>query len=250
MLMTSILVFALTACGKKGVLYYPDMLLPAAPASNSVSQFGSAVKIQFVLPNKDLTGHKLVDLAGVKINKRESDSQEEQICKSCMTGYQLFRRLYLDLLSDDAQRYGDRIVVLDGNVTAGKTYSYNVVPFTKDDADGAASSHMSVRFVQPVPPPTINVESFPTEIRISFAGQQTDAKGFAGYNIYRVTQQNVPSYLPINRAPLTGKDYIDSGLDRNRIYRYTARTVIRLESGGIIESSVSNVVDGMLKNDE
>ncbi|MEI6206142.1 MAG: hypothetical protein WCP20_05115 [Desulfuromonadales bacterium] len=250
LLMIALFMFSLTACGKKGVLYYPDMLVPVAPASTSVSQSGSAIKLQFLLPDNDRTGRRLLDLAGVKINKRGSDSPQEQLCNSCMTEYRLFRKLYLDLLPNGVQRYGNRIFVLDDDVSDGKTYSYSVVPFTKDGVDGLASPQISVRLVQPVLGPVIQAESFPTEIRISFVSMASAIGTFVGYNIYRTTQQDKVAYLPINKEPLMVNDFVDSGLKRNMKYHYTVRTVVKLETGNEVESLASNVVDGMLKNDE
>ena len=240
---------SMTACGKRGPLYYPDMLVPAAPAITSSAQSGSSIKLQFVLPDKDRAGRKLSDLAGVKINKRVSDTTQEQVCSSCMTDFRLFRKLNLGLLPEDAQRYGSSIVVIDGDVNVGKTYSYSVVPFTKDNIDGLASPQVSISPVQPTSPPVLYAESFPTEIRISFVRPQA-AGSFIGYNLYRTTQLNVRSYLPVNREPLNGNEYIDSGLERNLGYYYMARTLVKLESGAVVESPVSNVVEGMLKNDE
>jgi len=241
---------SLTACGKKGALYYPDMLVPDATTVTSVSQIGSSVKLQFVLPHNDRMGHKLADLAGVKINKRQSDSIDESSCSSCTTDYHLFRTLYLDLLPEGALRYGNRMLVLDGDVSVGKTYSYRVVPFTKGGLDGLASPQVSVRLVQPTLPPIVHAESFPTEIRISCVTSPPVAGSFIGFNIYRSRQEDAVSYVPINREPLVEKDYTDSGIDRNVKYRYMARTLIKLESGDVVESPLSNVVDGMLKNDE
>lgn len=249
LLLLAILMVTMTACGKRGALYYPDMLLPAAPAITSAVQSGSSVKLQFVLPDKDRAGRKLSDLAGVKINRRVSDSTQEQACSSCMSDYRLFLKLNLDLLPENVQRYGTHIVVIDGDVNVGKAYSYSVVPFTRNNFDGLASPQVSIRPVQPTLPPVIYAESFPTEIRISFVRPQA-AGSFIGYNLYRTTQLNVRSYLPVNREPLRGNEYIDSGLDRNRGYYYMARTLVKLESGAVVESPVSNVVEGMLKNDE
>lgn len=243
-------ILSLTACGKKGVLYYPDMLVPSSPTATSVSQIGNSVKLQFVLPDEDRVGRKLVDLAGVKINRRLSDSDQEQVCPSCLTDYSLFRKLYLDLLTEGAQRYGKRILVFDGDVTSGKNYSYSVVPFTKDGVDGLASPQVSVRVVRPTVPPILKAESFPTEIRISFVSPPPLVGRFLGYNIYRTTEKGIMPYLPINGEPLAGKDYTDSGLERNVKYRYIARTVVRMESGNLVESPASNVVNGMLKDDE
>jgi len=248
--LTLTLVFSLTACGKKGALYYPDMLVPSAPTATSVSQVGNSVKLQFALPDDDRVGRKLVDLAGVKINKRVIESGQEQVCTSCMTDYYLFRKLYLDLLKEGEHRYGNRIIVLDGDVSAGKIYSYSVVPFTKDGVDGLASPRISVSVVQPAAAPILEAESFPTEIRISFISLPSAAGRFLGYNIYRTTQKDTVPYLPLNREPLLGKYYTDSGLERNVRYLYMARTVFEMKTGNVLESPVSNVVEGMLKDDE
>jgi predicted small lipoprotein YifL len=243
-------IFCLTGCGKKGALIYPDMLVPVAPTATTASQIGGSAKLQFVLPARDRTGRTLHDLAGVKISKRTSESQDLQSCSSCMTDYHLFRKLYLDVPTEGVLRFGNSILVLDGDVNAGKTYSYIVVPYTKEGFDGIASPQTSVTIVQPTPPPVLDSESFPTEIRLSFVSSLPVAGSFIGYNIYRTTQQNEATYLPINREPFTGAVYIDSALARNTRYYYVARTVLTLESGSVVESLVSNAVDGMLKNDE
>lgn len=250
LLLMAILIFSLTACGKKGALIYPDLLMPAAPTEISANQIGTTARLQFVLPDNDRAGRKLIDLAGVKISKLESDSPQGQTCNSCMTDYRLFRKLYLDLLTDGAQRYNNRILILDGDVDSGKTYSYSVVPFTRDGVDGLASPPASVTLIKPTLPPILHAESFPTEIRISIVSLPPVAGRLIGYNVYRSTQKDVIPYLPINREPLTSNDFVDGGLERNVKYYYFGRTLVIFESGSMVESPVSNVVDGTLKNDE
>jgi predicted small lipoprotein YifL len=250
LVLITLFLILMTACGKKGPLHYPDMLVPTSTTDTSASQIGSSVKLQFVLPENDRTGRKLLDLGGVTISKRVSDSNQDQLCGSCMSDYRLFRKLYLELLPDIARRYGNRILVIDGDVIAGKSYSYSVVPFTQDGVDGVASPQVSVLLVQPTLPPVLHAESFPTEIKISFVSPPPVSGHFVGYNIYRTSQQGMVPYMPINREPLPGNDYIDSGIERNVTYHYMARTVVKLESGNLVESPVSNVVDGLLKNDE
>lgn len=241
---------AMAACGKKGALVYPDMLAPAAPTAASVIQSGSVVKLQFDLPTSDRAGNRLNNLAGLRISKRERDPAPEPICRSCMDDFRLFRKLYLDILPDGTERFGNRLVVLDGDVRIGKSYSYVAVPFTKEGVDGASSPQVSVQLVQAVLPPVLHVESHPTEIKLSFVGLSPLDGVLVGYNLYRTSQKTTFSYLPINKEPLIGKEYVDSGLARGTAYRYVARTAVRLPSGAIVESLVSNEVEGMLKDDE
>ncbi|MDU0457169.1 MAG: hypothetical protein RW306_00430 [Geobacteraceae bacterium] len=241
---------AVTACGKKGALVYPDMLVPAAPPALSAMQSGAGVKIQFVLPSYDRAGNRLNNLSGLKINKRLSDASPEQKCRSCMEDYRLFRKLYLDLLPDGTERSGNRMVVLDGDVSDGKFYSYFVVPFTKDGVDGAPSPQVTVQVAQAVLPPILHAESHPTEIKLEFVSLPPLEGVAVGYNLYRTMQKNGFSHMPVNREPLTGKEYVDSGLARGTSYRYLVRSVVRLPSGAMIEGHVSNEVEAMLKDDE
>lgn len=244
------MMLAIAACGKKGALVYPDMLAPAATTAASVIQSGSVLKLQFDLPTSDRAGNRLNNLSGLRISKRERDPAPEQICRSCMDDYRLFRKLYLDILPDGAERFGNRLVVLDGDVRPGKLYSYVAVPFTKEGVDGTSSPQMSVQLAQEVLPPILHVESNPTEIRLSFVSLPPLDGVIVGYNLYRRTQKSTYSYLAINKEPLNGKEYVDSGLARATAYLYVARTVVRLPSGAIVESLVSNEVEGMLKDDE
>jgi predicted small lipoprotein YifL len=241
---------AMTACGKRGALVYPDMLVPAAPTAASAIQSGSGVKIQFDAPTSDRAGNRLNNLAGLKISKSESDSAPEQTCRSCMNDYRLFRKLYLDLLPNGVQRFGNRLVVLDGDVSAGWRYSYVVVPFTKDGVDGVSSAPLVVQVVKAVPAPILHAESCPTEIKLTFSGLLPVEGDLAGYNLYRAPQNDPFPHRPINKEPLGGKEYIDSGLARGVVYHYLARAAVRLPSGVVVESLVSNEVQGMLKDDE
>jgi predicted small lipoprotein YifL len=249
-LIITIFAFSLVACGKKGALLYPDMLVPAAPANTVASQIGSTVKLQFLLPETDRSGRRLLDLEGVKINKLESGSTNVQVCTSCMTEYRLFRKLYLDLLPDGTERHGNRIILLDDEVSAEKSYSYVVVPFSKGGIDGLASPQVSIQVVQPILPPILKAESFPTEIKISLVSLPPVAGSFIGYNVYRTTEQEKLPHLPVNKEPISGNDYVDIGLERNVKYHYMARSVVKLQSGNLVESPASNVVGGILKNDE
>jgi hypothetical protein len=167
-----------------------------------------------------------------------------------MDDYRLFRKLYLDILPDGAERFGNRLVVLDGDVQPGKLYSYVAVPFTKEGVDGTSSPQISVQLAQAVLPPILHVESNPTEIKLSFVSLPPSDGVTVGYNLYRRSPKGTFSYLAINKEPLKGKEYVDSGLARATAYLYVARTVVRLPSGAIVESLVSNEVEGMLKDDE
>jgi predicted small lipoprotein YifL len=244
------LLLSVTACGKKGPLIYPDMLVPAAPSAVTAQQSGSAVKLQFALPDKDRAGRPLKGVVGVKISRRVTDVGQNSVCRSCMADYTPFRTLYLDHMPVDAQRFGSRLILLDSDVAAGNLYSYAIVPFTADGVDGTTSSTASARVAAPFPGPVLKAESFPTEIKLQISTQSTGSGSMIGYNLYRRSATTARSYQPLNREPLKVGAYVDSGLERGVQYRYAAKALIVLESGDVTESAESNEVNGMLKDDE
>lgn len=239
------------ACGRRGALLYPDMLIPAAPASVTAQQSGSVVKLQFALPDKDRAGRAVRGVSGVKISRRAAETGQKDVCRSCMADYTLFSTIYLDHLPGTTQRFGSRLVVLDGDVGAGNSYSYSIVPFTADGVDGSPSAPAEVRVASPaVPAPVLKIESLPTEVRLQITFHPLIAARMLGYNIYRSPAATPRSYLPLNGEPLKGDEYIDAALERGVKYRYSARALVVRASGDVAESAESDMVEGMLKDDE
>lgn len=241
-----------TACGKKGPLIYPDMLVPAAPVSATGYQSGPFVKLQFILTDKDKAGRPVQQgVTGVKIRRKGVETVQKDVCRSCLTDYLLLQTVYLDHLSGTAQRIGNQVIYLDSEVKAGNSYSYLVTPFMGDGTDGASATIADIRVTTPLPGPELKIESLPTEVKITFSGEPPVAGRLLGYNLYRTTGDGGNrSYQPLNKQPLKNSEFVDSNLERGVKYRYIGRTVITLTAGSIAESLESHEVEGMLKDDE
>jgi len=239
-----------TACGKKGPLIYPDMLVPAAPSAVTVLQSGAAVKMLFAIPGRDRAGRPVHDVAGVKISRKTAEAEQKNLCRSCMTDYSAFRTIYLDRLPTNTERSGSMLLVLDGDVSEGYSYSYSIVPFTAGGVEGATATTVAVRVVPPLPAPLLKIESLPTELRLQATPQTVITGTLQGYNLYRWSATTARSYLPLNREPLKGSGYVDSGLERDVLYSYSVRALFKLSSGDTVESAESNVVTGKLADDE
>ena len=240
----------LTACGKKGPLIYPDMLVPAAPVDVTAQQRGTAIKLSFVVPSKDRSGRNLAGLTGVKILKRDEPAGQPPGCSSCTTDFALFRHLYLEPLPADVQRYGGLLLLVDNDVQTGRRYTYRIQAFTKDSQDGAVSTVSAAVIAAPPTPPVLKVLSQPTEIYLDLSGIELREGTLVGYNLYRTVKGEAFSLLPLNREPLGGGRYVDQGLERGVIYSYVARSVVRLPAGSMVESAGSNQVEGSLTDDE
>ncbi len=244
------LALLVTACGRKGALIYPDMMAPAAPDNVYALQSGSAVKLRFSLPDKDRSGRPLPVVAGVRISRRAAATGRKDLCRTCTTDYSLVQTIYLDHMPAATQRVGNRLVLLDGDVTAGSSYSYRVASFTADGVDGAAAPTADVPVTPPLSAPLLRIESFPTEVRLQFSSQPLITGRLLGYNLYRRSDAVLRPYEPLNREPLQGKEYVDATLERGVKYRYSARALIVMVSGDVAESAESEEVEGMLKDDE
>jgi predicted small lipoprotein YifL len=243
-------VLLLTACGKKGPLVYPDMLVPAAPSNLSAQQSGNSIKLSFVIPSKNLAGQTIAGLSDITILKRDDPTGQSPGCSSCLSDFSLFRKLNLDLLPTGVQRYGNLLVLLDGDVQSGRTYIYRVSAVTRDYQEGALSAPVSADMVATPLPPSLQVISQPTEIHLEFSGLPPGEGIIIGYNVYRTLKGNDFPLLPLNREPLPGNRFVDVGLERGTSYIYGVRTVLRLPSGSKVESGLSNQAEGRLMDDE
>ena len=238
------------ACGKKGALIYPDLLVPAAPTAVAVRQAGPSMKLVFSLPDVDKAGQNITDLTGVKVLRHESVPGQEVDCSTCATDFQIFKTMYIDHLDSSSRRYGRLMVFLDSDVRAGREYAYKVLSFTKDNVDGEASKPVLAVLVQAPLPPVLQALSAPTEIKLEFVGLPPLEGDLAGYNLYRSVKGESLPFLALNKELLTGNSYIDTGLERGVTYVYAARIVVRMPKGDLVESVLSNEAMAALRDDE
>jgi len=245
LLLLFLLIF--TGCGKRGALIYPDMLAPESPSGVSARQSGKAVKLSFALSNKNLAGRDLKEsgtIEGADVYRRSSLAGQAPECSACREGFTLWRKFYLESLSSDpdAQRYGNTVIFLDGDVKPGEEYSYMVGSFTKDSVNGKLSAPVVVSVADPIDPPVLTAEPGPVEILLHFEGDYADRGTLVGYDIYRTVNGQALPYTPLNRTPLEGDGFTDIGLERDVSYTYAVRAVVRTPDGQLLESGLSDEV--------
>lgn len=235
---------ALTACGKRGPLIYPDMLVPASPSGVTARQTGQLIRLSFTLPRKDRAGRDLDDLAGVTVSRRAAAAGQDTGCSACTEDFSPLRKLYLESpLTGGVQRSGSQMLLLDSDVKVGETYSYRVEPFTAGGVVGQASPLITVKMVAPPLPPTLSAVPDPIQIELHMTPVSLVQGTFLGYNLYRAVQGEPLPFVALNREPITGTSYVDSaldGLDRTRSYVYAVRTVATMPDGTLVESELSN----------
>jgi hypothetical protein len=93
------------------------------------------------------------------------------------------------------------------------------------------------------------VISHPTEVNLELSGFPITG-AFAGYRIYRSVKGEPFSYQPHVSSPVMTSRYTDVGLEGGTSYLYAARIIVKLPSGVLVESGLSNQVEAQLKAEE
>ena len=239
----------LTACGKRGALVYPELLAPAAAEKITLQQTGDSMRLVFSLPGRDLAGRRLSGLKGVTVRRRVDPGTQAAACRVCTDDYLLFREISLDPLPRDVTRRGSELILMDHDIVPGQRYSYRISVHSADGGDGSGSIPVSATAVTPLPPPLLKASGHPTEVLLEFAGSGIRSGYPAGYHVYRAKKGAPLPALPLTRVPVAGGSFADNTPERGIVYRYAVTEVVRLESGGYVESTASAEAEAALKDE-
>lgn len=229
------------ACGKKGPLIPPDGYAPPPISALQVVQQGEGFRISWQAPAGDLPGPGTSPVAGFRLYRREVRSPAEE-CPTCGGEELLIRSVDLEYLRD-VVRAGNLFVVVDGDVTVGKSYQYQVTAFEKSGGESRTSAKVRRKKVPPPSPPTVRIREFPAGMELAWQPVQAPAGTVVGYNIYRMRPSERTAFRPLTPAPVPEHRYEDLRMEPETVYRYQVRTVARTD-GETVESDPSPPVEG------
>jgi len=239
----SLLLFGLVlaGCGKKGPLISPELLAPAAPTI-AVSQFDRLIRIRVPLPQRDLSGRSLQDLAGIELYRKTSPLGATSECIACEADYMLVRTLHTALQEQPAELYGGVALFEDRDVRAGREYSYYAVSFNQSSVKGPRSVVAKTAVFEAALPPVLTATAEPTEIRLKIQPDVGQHGRVSGYNLYRTFKGEKFSPFPFKNIPVSKESFADSGLVRDRDYQYAVTAIVKGVSGHLQESAFSKVI--------
>lgn len=222
-------------CGKKGPLLYPDLLVAQPPSQVQVEQVDMALRITFVLPEKDQAGRPLNNLESVRIARRVC---VEADCKGCLEPYQELQRIDV-AFPDPAEREGSRIRWTDAGVRPGEVVQYRLVSEQKGGITGGAAQTLPARLAVAVQPPVCTGKAvFGGTLQLNCRTADSGTTGqLLGYLLYRA-EGTGPTVFLTRLGPDSG-GYVDQAVVRGIAYRYAAKQQIRREDGSIQESAFS-----------
>lgn len=242
-------VMSLAACGKKGPLIYPDMLLPGPPQAVVLDQSGPFLRLSFDLPTKDRTGKPLKEeLESIVVLRKVLDRQS---CDSCLDEYRQMLRVD-PKHPEPAVRQGDRIVWVDRDTRPdGRRYQYRIKIVQKGGEAGSVVNTIATALHASPQAPGIQAKPiYGGMVQIEISATLPDGMALVGYQLYRSGGPDSSGLQPLGGL-LRERRYTDQTVQIGSVYRYAARLVVRpiKEKGANLESELSEVVEVAVKGE-
>ena len=226
-------------CGKRGTPLPPEPRGPFAPEDVEVRQIGDSLRISFDLPeprNRDKPSQQIHRAFLVKV---------EQPGAGQVPDADSFRRrgdeaavISMDGATDGRPEFLDPVVEPAGSDRLVLWYGVRL-----EDRRGRSSPLVVAGRISPVPPLTVpprpRAEMTAAGVRLQWDNPQGGGDHLV--NIYRTVLGGETGRRPVNDTPLTGREYLDSGVAVGSTYSYLLRTVVSGESP-YQESSSSKAV--------
>lgn len=238
----------LAACGKRGPLVYPDLVVPKAPNSVEARAVGDGVKLSFMLPSAGQQDNDSKSITEVQMY-RQDISATEQFCSACKDSIPFHKTVYLETLRG-AERHGNLMLLMDSDVQSERHYRYRFALKTRGGVTGTQSLPVTVFAARPFAAPLLSVESTPTEAILRITGERPPEGVFAGYTVYRRTKESQSSLMPLLQTLLKENSYTDFTLKPGVKYLYGVRSAYKNDQGDISESLLSNEVEAERSMDD
>ncbi len=226
LIVISLLLLTMTACGKKGPVRPKLATLPVAPLEVTLQQQGNLFVLSWDIPTVNEDGGPAEDLTGFRIKRLSYDVVEG--CPTCRDPQEEIAEIDLQYPSP-AQRIGKKLYWRDLDIRINNGYRYAIVPITLGRQEGRfATAHLAAQ--QPPPAPTaLQVEAGDTQIQVQWvAPASSEGMELVGYNLYRRQAKRPFPIVPVNAKPLEATKLLDRGLDNGRAYEYRVSALVRI----------------------
>lgn len=236
----ALLLAAVSGCGKKAPLIYPDMLVPASPSAVVVEQAGKSFKLSMELPSKNRAGKRIKALGAVKVERMETDAADAD-CKKCPADFMLYKTIDLEFPAP-AELSGSRLSVVDADLLADKRYLYRVTAVLKEGGDGQPSAPVAAR-LHPVPQkPVIKGAGQIGSVRIIAEAAVTEGE-LVEIQLFKSIKGDSSPAVPGFRLPAGKLEMEDQEVVHGRQYLYQGRAVVRMPDKVLVQSELSDPVE-------
>jgi predicted small lipoprotein YifL len=236
------MVFLLSACGKRGALVPPESLVPAAIKDLRAEQKGNRFLVCWSHSGKQEWGGPLESMLNFRVQRREVLPPDED-CEECPTAYRQVRIVDPEYLQD-VRRLGASYCFFDSDFVDGKTYQYKVISFDKEGTSSRDSNKVRLRKSVPPAPPAITSVTVPTGVVLEWKSVTVPRGGvLEGFAVYRKREGEVMPLTPVSTTKADATGFEDPQMEHGVKYIYAVRTVAKID-GQKVESELSNEVEG------
>ncbi len=213
---------ALSGCGKSGPPVVPILAEPSPPTDLTALVRSRTVILAWPRPTTNIDGTALKYLATFHVSRAQTAPQTSD--------YSVIATVRAEK-PDNAVVSGNRYAFTDKDVVVGARYAYTIESVSRRGIIGPPSTEATALVTVDIEAPSsLQAEAGERAVRLSWDAptRRVDASPLGvvpRYNIYRGTNSGRFDPSPINREPVRGTQFHDTGLVNDQIYYYRVAAV-------------------------
>lgn len=240
-----LVLFLFPACGKKGPLRMPEIVVPQAIKDLMAKAEGNAIIMNFSVPTKNTDGSPLNDLRGFKVLR--SMRKLDEGCENCPRKFIPLIDIEYQQPSAQLPTKGEKKEFRDTNLSYGTEYQYKLLSYNSHE-DFSRESNVAKAFfdIPPSPPQGLKVDAGDRRVNLSWKEVEILSDGSPSrepilYNCYRTEEGKQFPFEPVNEKPVEVTSYQDVELRNDQKYTFRIHAV-RKVGDGWVESEGSSIV--------
>jgi fibronectin type 3 domain-containing protein len=219
-LFLSILLLA-SACGKKAPPVPWEAIVPKRIVDLAALPREGRLLLEWTAPKENTDKTPLIDLDGFQILRSEGFLIGDQ-CRGCG---EKPKPVYEMKLDGKGEEKGKRLSIFIEDHEPQKVYMYQIVSVNRRGHPSSPSNPVWVYWDAPLSPPK-RVNEKQEDKRVDLSWEPIE--GASGYNVYRRGEDESFSSKPLNREPLHETQFSDLGVENDKKYIYSVRSLRRV----------------------
>ena len=221
LVLVALILLAGFACGKKAPPVPWESIVPRRIVDLMALPREGRLLLEWTAPKENTDKTPLTDLEGFQVLRSVGILVGDQ-CRGCG---EKPKPVYEMRLGGKGEETGKKLSIFIEDHEPQKVYVYQIVSVNRRGHPSSPSNPVWVYWDAPLNPPQ-NVKGEEGDKRVDLSWEPV--KGASGYNVYRRGEEESFSSRPLNREPLVETQFRDLGVENEKKYVYSVRTVKRV----------------------